>query len=233
MFQKPSKELPRIWNNMCTNYSAQFELMAYRTVPGAKGPAPQLAYSNLAPSHTALRANKLFIYPVNSDCPGEFKHGDSFCEVRLFRNMGKENQQKLNTLDWHPPFYSWLSKTPCILQGKPHSNYFTILFHIIIYLSLKILCAVIALVDHITLYSPFFFSLSSKKTEYYSTWRGPICHSFSCPEEEDRVPLLCLASWQKEIDAYFGIITPLFINLVQKALLTLPAHRHAIVGNTY
>lgn len=64
-----------------------------------RGQAPQLAYSNLAPSHTALRANKLFIYSVNSACPGEFKHGDSFCEARLFRNMGKENQQKLNALD--------------------------------------------------------------------------------------------------------------------------------------
>lgn len=51
--------------------------MAYETVPGAKGPAPQLAYSNLAPSHTALRANKT-IYSVNPACPGEFKHGDSF-----------------------------------------------------------------------------------------------------------------------------------------------------------
>lgn len=160
MFQKPSKELPRIWNNMCTNYSAQFELMAYGTVPGAKGPAPQLAYSNLAPSHTALRANKLFIYSVNSACPGEFKHGDSFCEVRLFRNMGKENQQKLNALDWLPPFYSWLSKTPGILQGKLLSKYFMFLFHIIIFLSFKSFVLSLYLQATSLFYSPFFFSLS-------------------------------------------------------------------------
>lgn len=47
------------------------------------------------------------------------------------------------------------------------------------------------------------------------------------------VPLLYFGSWQNEIDTYFGIITPLFINLVQKVLLMLPAHRHAIVGNIY
>lgn len=187
MFQKPSKELPRIWNNIRTNYSAQFELTAYGTVPGAKGPAPQLAYSNLASSHTALRANKLFIYSVNSACAGEFKHGDSFCEVRLFRNMGKENQQELNGLDWHPPFYSCLSKTPDILQGKLLSKYFTLLFRIIIFLSFKILCAVIALAGHITFFiCPFsFLYLASKNVEYCSTWRGSICHSFSCPEEKD------------------------------------------------
>lgn len=44
---------------------------------------------------------------------------------------------------------------------------------------------------------------------------------------------LYLASWQNKIDTYFGMITPLFINLVQKILLILPAHRHTIVGNAY
>lgn len=59
-FKNP-QELSQIWNNICTNYSTAFELMGYGTASGVKGPPPRLAYSNPAPSHTALRANKLFI----------------------------------------------------------------------------------------------------------------------------------------------------------------------------
>lgn len=62
--------------------------------------------------------------------------------------------------------------------------------------------------------SAFFFSLVQKKKTII-------------------VPLSYLAAWRNEIDTYFGIITALFINLVQKVLLMLPAHRHTTVGNTY
>lgn len=84
-FKNP-QELPWIWNNICTNYSTAFELTGCERASGVKGTALGLAYSSLAPSHMALKANKLFSYSVASACPGTFKHGDSSCKVRLFRN---------------------------------------------------------------------------------------------------------------------------------------------------
>lgn len=117
-FKNP-QELPQIWNNICPNYSTALELMGYGRDSRVKGPAPWLAYSSLALSHTALGTqNKQTwsIYSVNPACLGELKHGESSCEVRLFRNTRKELQQKLTALDWHPQLRSWLSKILAILQ---------------------------------------------------------------------------------------------------------------------
>lgn len=126
---------------------------------------------------------------MSSACPGEFKHGDSSCKVRLFRNTWKENQQKLNALDWHPPLHSQLSKIPAILEEEHLSKlcfYYTLLF----FYFFNPLCCHCPYWLHHFIIDPFSFLflaeyLSSKKTEYCSIWRGPICHSFSCPEEKD------------------------------------------------
>lgn len=116
-FKNP-QELPQIWNNICPNYSTALELMGYGRDSRVKGPAPWLPYSSPALSHTALGAqNKQAwsIYSVSSACLGELKHGESSCEVRLFRNTRKE-LQKLTALDWHPQLCSWPSKILAILQ---------------------------------------------------------------------------------------------------------------------
>lgn len=65
------------------------------------------------------------------------------------------------------------------------------LLHIIIFLFfLNPLCCHCSYRPHHFNIVPFSFLflteyVSSKKTEYCSTWRGPICYSFSCPEEKD------------------------------------------------
>ena len=152
--------------------------------------------------------------------------------------LGKK-QQKLNALDWHPPLYSWLSRIPAALEGEHLSKFFMFLLHITTFLfCFNPLCCHCSNRPNHFIIVPFSFLLLTtclQRRQSIAPPEGDLSAIIFLVQKKKTitVPLLYLASWQNEIDTYSGIITPLFINLVQKVLLMLPAHRHTVVGNTY